>query len=96
MPVATGRRAIAVIGAGISGLTAAHILSRSRDVTPYRADGRQGRHAHTHNVASAGGLLAVDSGFIVHNEPVGGQQQAERRPGCQVYWRLPYGNVPAD
>lgn len=59
----------AVIGAGVSGLTAAHVLAGSRDVTLFEADGRLGGHAHTHDVPSgAGGLLAVDSGFIVHNE----------------------------
>ncbi|GAA4291007.1 NAD(P)/FAD-dependent oxidoreductase [Actinomadura luteofluorescens] len=68
MPVANGRRAVAVVGAGVSGLTAAHILRRSCDVTLYEADSRLGGHAHTHDVATGEGLLAVDSGFIVHND----------------------------
>ncbi len=45
----TGRR-IAVIGGGISGLTAGYILSRSTHVTLYEADARLGGHADTHLV----------------------------------------------
>jgi predicted NAD/FAD-binding protein len=60
---------IAVVGAGISGLSAAWVLQRSADVTLYEADDRLGGHAHTHDVArTSGAPLAVDSGFIVHNE----------------------------
>lgn len=58
------RERVAVIGAGVSGLTAAHVLQRRHDVTLFEADERLGGHAHTHDV----GALAVDSGFIVHNE----------------------------
>jgi predicted NAD/FAD-binding protein len=62
-------RSVAVIGAGISGLTAAYLLSRSHDVTLFEAADRLGGHAHTHDVTdSAGRRLAVDTGFIVHND----------------------------
>jgi predicted NAD/FAD-binding protein len=62
------RRRIAVIGAGVAGLTAAYVLQRHADVTLYEADDRLGGHAHTHDVESGDGrMLAVDSGFIVHN-----------------------------
>jgi uncharacterized protein len=60
---------VAVVGAGVSGLTAAHVLAKSRAVTLFEADGRVGGHAHTHDVvATDGETWAVDSGFIVHND----------------------------
>jgi predicted NAD/FAD-binding protein len=63
------RRRIAVVGAGIAGLTAAYVLQRDADVTLYEADDRLGGHAHTHDVPAAGGhTLSLDTGFIVHNE----------------------------
>ena len=45
------RRRVAVIGAGVSGLTAAYVLQRDADVTLYEADDRLGGHAHTHDVS---------------------------------------------
>jgi predicted NAD/FAD-binding protein len=63
------RRSIAVVGAGVAGLTAAYVLSRQHEVTLYEADDRLGGHAHTHDVIDpAGTALAVDTGFIVHND----------------------------
>jgi uncharacterized protein len=63
------RPSVAVIGAGVSGLTAAYLLSRTHDVTLFEAGDRLGGHAHTHDVADTGGRRhAVDSGFIVHND----------------------------
>ena len=62
------RKRIAVIGAGVSGLTAAYVLHHWADVTVYEADNRLGGHAHTHDVPTGGRTFAVDSGFIVHNE----------------------------
>ncbi|MZD06836.1 NAD(P)-binding protein [Streptomyces sp. SID5785] len=67
MPDGTDRTT-AVVGSGVAGLTAAHILARTRRVVLYEADDRPGGHAHTHDVASADGRVhRVDSGFIVHN-----------------------------
>ncbi len=65
-----GRRpSVAVVGAGISGLTAAYLLSRTHDVILFEADERLGGHAHTQDVADSNGWRhAVDSGFIVHND----------------------------
>ena len=54
----------AVVGSGVSGLTAAYVLAREHDVTLFEADDRFGGHAHTHQVDEH----AVDSGFIVHND----------------------------
>ncbi len=58
---------IAVIGSGVSGLTAAHVASRSAHVTLYEADDRLGGHADTHEVREGSRTLAIDTGFIVHN-----------------------------
>ena len=59
---------VAVVGSGVAGLTAAHLLQRRFDVTLIEADDRLGGHAHTHEHVSPGaGLVRVDSGFIVHN-----------------------------
>lgn len=63
------RRNIAVVGAGVAGLTAAYVLQQTCDVTLYEADTRLGGHAHTHELTGGDGVpLRVDSGFIVHNE----------------------------
>lgn len=65
----TQRPSVAVIGGGVSGLTAAHLLGRTHEVTLFEAERRIGGHAHTHDVSSASGArLRVDSGFIVMNE----------------------------
>src|SRR4051794_22630472 len=65
----TDKRTVAVIGAGVSGLTSAYILATQCNVTIYEAEPRLGGHAHTHDVVDPSGkLLAVDTGFIVHND----------------------------
>jgi uncharacterized protein len=64
----TERPRVAVVGSGVAGLTAAYLLQRAYDVTLYEADNRLGGHAHSHDIiADDGGLVTLDSGFIVHN-----------------------------
>ena len=65
---------IAVIGAGVAGLTAARVLGARHDVTVLEAGHYPGGHTNTIDVRdarAAGGArtLAVDTGFIVFNEP---------------------------
>ncbi|QWF22011.1 FAD-dependent oxidoreductase [Nocardioides sp. LMS-CY] len=64
----SGPRTVAVVGSGVAGLTAAYVASRTASVTLYEADDRLGGHADTHLVAEGADGLAIDTGFIVHNE----------------------------
>jgi len=58
---------IAVIGTGVSGLSAAWLLSHRHDVTVYEKAPRLGGHANTIDVADHGRTVPVDMGFIVYN-----------------------------
>lgn len=63
------RDSVAVIGCGVAGLTAAHILQRQYNVTIFEKNEYLG--GHTHTVAVPGGPDAgtpVDTGFIVCND----------------------------
>jgi predicted NAD/FAD-binding protein len=62
------RKNIAVIGTGISGMSAAWLLSQKHDVMVYECDRRVGGHSNTVTVPGANGDIAVDTGFIVYNE----------------------------
>jgi uncharacterized protein len=67
--LSAARPSVAVIGSGVSGLTAAYLLNRTHHVTLFETDDRLGGHAHTHDVTAPDGTdHAVDSGFIVHND----------------------------
>ncbi len=59
---------IAVVGAGISGLTAAWLLGRDHDVTLFEAGSRIGGHTYTVDVQRDHGDYRVDIGFIVFND----------------------------
>ena len=62
------RLSIAVIGSGISAMSAAWLLARRHDVTIFEKQGRLGGHSNTAMVSEPDGPVAIDTGFIVYNE----------------------------
>lgn len=58
---------IAVVGSGISGLSAAWLLQRKHRVCLYEAAGYLGGHTNTVEVSLDGATHPVDTGFLVHN-----------------------------
>ena len=58
---------IAVIGSGISGLSASWALAKHHNVTLFEKNSRLGGHANTVTIDIDGGL-PVDTGFIVYNQ----------------------------
>jgi predicted NAD/FAD-binding protein len=59
---------VAVIGAGISGMAAAYLLSRKHTVWLFEREARLGGHTHTHDIETSRGTQPIDTGFIVHND----------------------------
>ena len=59
---------IAIIGTGIAGTTAAHLLQEDHEVHVFEADDRPGGHANTVTVDLPEGPVAADTGFLVYNE----------------------------
>lgn len=59
---------IAIVGTGVSGLVAAHLLHREHDLTVYEAGTRLGGHTNTVRVDFEDETHWVDTGFIVFND----------------------------
>ena len=61
------RLKIAVIGAGISGLGSAYLLSKKHEVDLYEKEDRLGGHARTTKITEENNTFGVDTGFLVFN-----------------------------
>jgi predicted NAD/FAD-binding protein len=59
---------VAIVGAGVSGLVAAHLLHREHDVHVLEAGAHAGGHTNTVRVDAPDGPHFVDTGFIVFND----------------------------
>ena len=59
---------IAVIGSGISGLSAAYFLSKYHKVDLYEKNDYFGGHSYTYDIKEEDKIVPVDLGFIVFNE----------------------------
>jgi predicted NAD/FAD-binding protein len=59
---------IAIVGAGVSGLVAAHLLQGEHEIVLYEANAYAGGHANTVRVSTAHESHDVDTGFIVMND----------------------------
>lgn len=59
---------IAIIGSGISGLTAAYLLSKKHQVTVFEKNSKVGGHTATVDIEKNGQSYAIDTGFIVFND----------------------------
>ena len=58
---------IAVIGSGISGLSAAHYLSKKNKVDLFEKEDHFGGHSYTIDIKDNKNHVPVDIGFIVFN-----------------------------
>jgi predicted NAD/FAD-binding protein len=59
---------IAIVGSGISGLTAGYLLAPLHEVHLFESEERLGGHTHTHSIEVASGSYNIDTGFIVFND----------------------------
>ena len=61
---------IAVIGSGISGLSAAHFLSKKHRVDVFEKENHFGGHSYTVEIPinNSNNLISIDLGFIVFNK----------------------------
>lgn len=62
-------RKVAVIGSGISGLSAAWFLSQQHEVTLFEQNPKLGGHTNTTRLEIEDKIQPVDTGFIVFNTP---------------------------
>src|SRR4051812_34275091 len=63
-----GEMRVAIVGAGISGLTVAHLLHPRHEIAVFEAGAYVGGHTNTLRVDLPDETLHVDTGFIVHND----------------------------
>jgi predicted NAD/FAD-binding protein len=63
-----GRKKIAIVGTGISGLTCGYYLHKEHDVTLFEANDYIGGHTATVDVRLDGKEYSIDTGFIVYND----------------------------
>jgi predicted NAD/FAD-binding protein len=63
-----GKKKVAIVGTGISGLTCGYYLHKEHDVTLFEANDYIGGHTATVDVSLNGKAYAIDTGFIVYND----------------------------
>ena len=79
---------IAIVGTGVSGLVAAHVLHRDHDITVFEADGRVGGHANTVDVEVDG--ISARGRHRIH------RLQRAQLPGVPAPARATWRRDPAD
>ena len=62
------KKKIAIIGSGISGISAAYLLSTDYNVSIFEKNNYFGGHTRTITVNDSGNHIDIDTGFIVFNE----------------------------
>lgn len=68
-PRRDSRPSVAVVGAGVAGLSAAYRLRHHADLTLFEQESRPGGHANTIEVEDNGRTLGIDTAFVIFNEP---------------------------
>jgi predicted NAD/FAD-binding protein len=59
---------VAIIGSGVAGLTAAHLLHKDNEITVYEAGNYIGGHVNTIDLPTEDVPVSIDTGFIVFND----------------------------
>lgn len=60
---------VAIVGAGVAGISAAYHLRERAHITVYEREDRLGGHANTVEVEDDGRILGIDTAFVVFNRP---------------------------